>query len=85
MHGALNPGVQGEEEGPGDILDEELQKQLNEIADYDSGDEAQPVIQGKLNLTPCSLIFTIQSLHRDYARMSVLASCATNCGMNVAP
>lgn len=34
--------VQGEEEGPGDILDEELQKQLNEIADYDSDDATQP-------------------------------------------
>ena len=36
-------GVQGEEEGPGDILDEELQQQLNEIADYESGgEEEQP-------------------------------------------
>lgn len=34
--------VQGEDEGPGDILDEELQKQLNEIADYDSDDATQP-------------------------------------------
>lgn len=34
--------VQGEEEGPGEILDEELQKQLNEIADYDSDDATQP-------------------------------------------
>ena len=42
--------MQGEEEGPGDILDEELQKQLNEIADYDSGDEAQPTVEGKLDL-----------------------------------
>lgn len=60
MYGTLNLGVQGEEEGPGDILDEELQKQLNEIADYDSGDEPQPTLQGKLKLTPCSLTFTIQ-------------------------
>lgn len=34
----LTAWVQGEE-GPVDILDEELQQQLNEIADYDSGNE----------------------------------------------
>ena len=34
--------VQGEEEGPGDILDEELQEQLNEIAEYDSDEATQP-------------------------------------------
>lgn len=33
--------AQDEDDGPGDILDEELQKQLNEMADYDSADEAE--------------------------------------------
>lgn len=35
--------VQDEDEGPGDILDEELQKQLNQMADYDSANEEEPV------------------------------------------
>ena len=34
--------AQDEDDGPGDILDEELQKQLNEMADYDSADEEEP-------------------------------------------
>ncbi len=34
--------MQDEDDGPGDILDEELQKQLNEMADYDSGNEEEP-------------------------------------------
>ena len=40
--------VQGEEEGSGDILDEELQQQLNEMADYTSGDEEHPAGQSSL-------------------------------------
>ncbi|KAL0049758.1 hypothetical protein WJX82_009349 [Trebouxia sp. C0006] len=31
-----------EEDGPGDILDDELQRQLNEMADYDSANEEDP-------------------------------------------
>lgn len=50
---SCSPEVQGEEEAPGDILDEELQKQLNEIADYDSADEAQPTIEGQIHWTTC--------------------------------
>lgn len=45
--------VQGEEEGPGDILDEELQKQLNEIADYDSDDAIQPTAAAGQFLSLC--------------------------------
>ena len=57
--------LQGEEEGPGDILDEELQKQLNEIADYDSGDEVQPASgAGQTHWIPCNtrLLATSQTL-----------------------
>ncbi|KAA6422645.1 MAG: hypothetical protein FRX49_07505 [Trebouxia sp. A1-2] len=35
-----------EDDGPGDILDDELQRQLNEMADYDSANEEDPVIAG---------------------------------------
>lgn len=31
--------VQNEDEGPADILDDELQQQLNELADYNSDEE----------------------------------------------
>lgn len=34
--------AQDEEDGPGDILDDELQRQLNEMADYDSANEEDP-------------------------------------------
>ncbi len=62
-----NSWVQGEEEGPGDILDEELQEQLNEMADYDSSDEAQPTVDGKLGVIPCSLTLTFSHLNQGYA------------------
>ena len=32
-------GVQNEDEGPADILDDDLQQQLNEMADYNSDEE----------------------------------------------
>lgn len=35
-----------EEDGPGDILDDELQRQLNEMADYDSANEEDPAAAG---------------------------------------
>ena len=37
-----NVCAQDEDDGPGDILDDELQRQLNEMADYDSANEEDP-------------------------------------------
>ena len=34
-------GAQNEDEGPADILDDDLQQQLNEMADYNSDKEGQ--------------------------------------------
>lgn len=59
--------VQGEDEGPGDILDEELQKQLNEIADYDSDDATQPAsATGETYSVPCSLTLSFYCFHRQH-------------------
>lgn len=44
--GNRNDCAQDEDDGPGDILDDELQRQLNEMADYDSANEEDPVIAG---------------------------------------
>ncbi len=41
-----NVCAQDEDDGPGDILDDELQRQLNEMADYDSANEEDPAAAG---------------------------------------
>lgn len=59
--------MQGEDEGPGDILDEELQKQLNEIADYDSDDAIQPAsATGETHSVTCSLRLSFYCSHRRF-------------------
>lgn len=68
--------VQGEDEGPGDILDEELQKQLNEIADYDSDDATQPAsATGETYSVPCSLTISFYCFHRQHGLCASMQAC----------
>ena len=78
--------VQGEEEGPADILDEELQKQLNEIADYDSDDATQPTAAaGQLHQHHAAIFVPTEAFLLVQACLAWIAGIASAVRLHDAP